>query len=280
MGGKRATCRVSGAPYGLDKKFIIANARVPNCAIIYCNDGFCEMTGFSRPDVMQKSCTCDFLHGELTKRHAISQVAQALLGSEERKVEITYHRKDVLLKQVHPPLHASLPLSSTAPLAPRPPSTLQPPTKPLHQHHRHHQQHHLPAMMASLILSYTGSERSAGPLHSHRELKAPRTPELEPEPKHASATTLMARTSPTSSVNHRGGSPELKHSTTNSHPTLSVRGGLYPLMRVSQVERSSHNNPTITQHMPPTHMSSLTPPLHGRCPPPPPLLGEGSSGLP
>lgn len=77
-----------------DKKFIIANARVQNCAIIYCNDAFCEMTGFSRPDIMQKPCTCDFLHGEQTKRHAIAQVAQALLGSEERKVPITYHRKD------------------------------------------------------------------------------------------------------------------------------------------------------------------------------------------
>ncbi|KAJ8350709.1 hypothetical protein SKAU_G00258390 [Synaphobranchus kaupii] len=79
---------------GQNKKFIIANARVQNCAIIYCNDGFCEMTGFSRADVMQKPCTCDFLHGQYTKRHAIAQVAQALLGSEERKVEITYHRKD------------------------------------------------------------------------------------------------------------------------------------------------------------------------------------------
>ncbi|KAJ8003474.1 hypothetical protein DPEC_G00148690 [Dallia pectoralis] len=79
---------------GQNKKFIIANARVQNCAIIYCNDGFCEMTGFSRPDVMQKPCTCDFLHGEFTHRHTIAQVAQALMGSEERKVEITYHRKD------------------------------------------------------------------------------------------------------------------------------------------------------------------------------------------
>ncbi|CDQ57216.1 unnamed protein product [Oncorhynchus mykiss] len=52
------------------------------------------MTGYSRPDVMQKPCTCDFLHGEHTDTHAISQVAQALMGSEERKVEITYHRKD------------------------------------------------------------------------------------------------------------------------------------------------------------------------------------------
>uniref|UniRef100_A0A1A8AMB9 Potassium voltage-gated channel, subfamily H (Eag-related), member 7 n=1 Tax=Nothobranchius furzeri TaxID=105023 RepID=A0A1A8AMB9_NOTFU len=79
---------------GQNKKFLIANARVQNCAIIYCNDGFCEMTGFSRPDVMQRPCTCDFLHGQFTSRHAVAQVAQALLGSEERKVEITYHRKD------------------------------------------------------------------------------------------------------------------------------------------------------------------------------------------
>lgn len=77
-----------------DRKFVIANARVQNCAIIYCNDGFCEMTGFSRPDIMQKPCTCDFLHGQLTDRDAISQVAQAVSGSEERMVEITYHRKD------------------------------------------------------------------------------------------------------------------------------------------------------------------------------------------
>ncbi|XP_072300456.1 voltage-gated inwardly rectifying potassium channel KCNH7-like [Eucyclogobius newberryi] len=79
---------------GQNRKFIIANARVENCAIIYCNDGFCEMTGFSRPDIMQKPCTCDFLHGELTDKEAINQVNQAVAGSEERKVEINYYRKD------------------------------------------------------------------------------------------------------------------------------------------------------------------------------------------
>uniref|UniRef100_A0AAZ3SJS2 Potassium voltage-gated channel subfamily H member 7 n=1 Tax=Oncorhynchus tshawytscha TaxID=74940 RepID=A0AAZ3SJS2_ONCTS len=93
---------------GQNKKFIIANARVQNCAIIYCNDGFCEMTGFSRADVMQRPCTCDFLHGEFTNRHAIAQVAQALMGSEERKVEITYHRKDGEYGSQSPPHWASL----------------------------------------------------------------------------------------------------------------------------------------------------------------------------
>lgn len=77
-----------------DRKFVIANARVENCAIIYCNDGFCEMTGFSRSDIMQKPSTCDFLHGDLTDKEAISQVSQAVFGFEERKVEITYYRKD------------------------------------------------------------------------------------------------------------------------------------------------------------------------------------------
>ncbi|XP_061778400.1 potassium voltage-gated channel subfamily H member 2-like [Nerophis ophidion] len=76
------------------RKFVIANARVENCAIIFCNDGFCHMCGYSRAEIMQKPCTCNFLYGPDTKRLAIAQMAQALLGSEERKVEIDLYRKD------------------------------------------------------------------------------------------------------------------------------------------------------------------------------------------
>ncbi|XP_062235841.1 potassium voltage-gated channel subfamily H member 2 [Platichthys flesus] len=76
------------------RKFVIANARVENCAIIFCNDGFCHMCGYSRAEIMQKPCTCNFLYGPDTKRLAIAQMAQALLGSEERKVEINLYRKD------------------------------------------------------------------------------------------------------------------------------------------------------------------------------------------
>ncbi|XP_019326665.1 PREDICTED: LOW QUALITY PROTEIN: potassium voltage-gated channel subfamily H member 2-like, partial [Aptenodytes forsteri] len=90
------------------RKFIIANARVENCAVIYCNDGFCQLCGYSRAEVMPKpstggssraevmrrSPTCDFLHGPRTQRGAAAQIAQALLGAEERKVEICFYRKD------------------------------------------------------------------------------------------------------------------------------------------------------------------------------------------
>uniref|UniRef100_A0A8B9H2L8 Voltage-gated inwardly rectifying potassium channel KCNH2 n=1 Tax=Astyanax mexicanus TaxID=7994 RepID=A0A8B9H2L8_ASTMX len=79
---------------GQNRKFIIANARVENCAIIFCNDGFCSMCGYTRAEVMQKPCTCSFLYGPHTGRSAVAQMAKALLGSEERKVEISLYRKD------------------------------------------------------------------------------------------------------------------------------------------------------------------------------------------
>ncbi|XP_061031251.1 potassium voltage-gated channel subfamily H member 6 isoform X3 [Eubalaena glacialis] len=79
---------------GQSRKFLIANAQMENCAIIYCNDGFCELFGYSRVEVMQRPCTCDFLTGPNTPRSAMSRLAQALLGTEECKVDILYYRKD------------------------------------------------------------------------------------------------------------------------------------------------------------------------------------------
>ncbi|KAM9597707.1 voltage-gated inwardly rectifying potassium channel KCNH6 isoform 3-T3 [Trichechus inunguis] len=79
---------------GQSRKFLIANAQMENCAIIYCNDGFCELFGYSRVEVMQRPCTCDFLTGPNTPRSAMCRLAQALLGAEECKVDILYYRKD------------------------------------------------------------------------------------------------------------------------------------------------------------------------------------------
>ncbi|XP_071347730.1 voltage-gated inwardly rectifying potassium channel KCNH6-like isoform X2 [Trachinotus anak] len=79
---------------GQNRKFIIANAQVENCAIIFCNDAFCGMCGYSRAEVMQKPCTCSFLYGPHTRRPAVAQMAKALLGVEERKVEMSLYTKD------------------------------------------------------------------------------------------------------------------------------------------------------------------------------------------
>ncbi|XP_057673096.1 potassium voltage-gated channel subfamily H member 6a isoform X1 [Corythoichthys intestinalis] len=77
-----------------NRKFVIANAQMKNCGIIYCNEAFCQMFGFTRAEIMQQSCTCQFLVGPGTMKSALAQLAQALLGSEERKVEILYYAKE------------------------------------------------------------------------------------------------------------------------------------------------------------------------------------------
>ncbi|XP_067333956.1 potassium voltage-gated channel subfamily H member 6a isoform X1 [Channa argus] len=75
-------------------KFVIANAQMKDCGIIYCNEGFCQMFGFTRAEIMQQPSTCQFLVGPGTMKSALTQLAQALLGSEERKVEILYYSKE------------------------------------------------------------------------------------------------------------------------------------------------------------------------------------------
>ncbi|XP_077475319.1 potassium voltage-gated channel subfamily H member 6a isoform X1 [Stigmatopora argus] len=77
-----------------NRKFVIANAQMKNCGIIYCNEAFCQMFGFTRAEIMQQPCTCQFLVGPGTMKSALAQIAQALLGSEERKVEILYYAKE------------------------------------------------------------------------------------------------------------------------------------------------------------------------------------------
>uniref|UniRef100_H2TGU8 Potassium voltage-gated channel, subfamily H (eag-related), member 6a n=1 Tax=Takifugu rubripes TaxID=31033 RepID=H2TGU8_TAKRU len=77
-----------------NRKFLIANAQIENCGIIYCNEGFCQMFGFTRAEIMQQPCTCQFLVGPGTMKSAVAQLAQALLGSEERRVEILYYSKE------------------------------------------------------------------------------------------------------------------------------------------------------------------------------------------
>ncbi|KAK8385488.1 hypothetical protein O3P69_016363 [Scylla paramamosain] len=53
------------------------------------------MSGFSRADVMQRTCTCDFLYGPLTSSQAIQQVQNALATAQEVLVEALYYKKDV-----------------------------------------------------------------------------------------------------------------------------------------------------------------------------------------
>uniref|UniRef100_A0A672SPU9 Potassium voltage-gated channel subfamily H member 8 n=1 Tax=Sinocyclocheilus grahami TaxID=75366 RepID=A0A672SPU9_SINGR len=81
-----------------DSNFILANAQVSKgFPIVYCSDGFCELTGFARTEVMQQSCACKFLYGPETSEHIILHVDSALEERSELKEEIMFYKKNALM---------------------------------------------------------------------------------------------------------------------------------------------------------------------------------------
>eukprot|EP00064_Thunnus_orientalis_P010894 superscaffoldBa00001518_g10923 len=83
---------------GTHSNFILANAQVSKgFPIVYCSDGFCELTGYSRTEVMQKSCACKFLYGPETSESIILSIDDALEERKEFKDEIMFYKKTVVL---------------------------------------------------------------------------------------------------------------------------------------------------------------------------------------
>ncbi|XP_076738914.1 potassium voltage-gated channel subfamily H member 4a [Maylandia zebra] len=80
---------------GTHCNFLLGNTQ-GSCGypIVYCSDGFCELTGFVRTEVMQKTCTCRFLHGAETSENVIQQVDKALEGQQEYQGEVCFYRKN------------------------------------------------------------------------------------------------------------------------------------------------------------------------------------------
>ena len=65
-----------------------------HCRIIYCNDGFCDLTGFSRAEVMQKSCRVEFLYGQNTFPQAVQQLNAAIENQTDANIELLLYKKD------------------------------------------------------------------------------------------------------------------------------------------------------------------------------------------
>ncbi|XP_037834446.1 potassium voltage-gated channel subfamily H member 4a isoform X2 [Kryptolebias marmoratus] len=80
---------------GTHSNFLLGNAQGRyGYPIVYCSDGFCELTGFVRTEVMQKTCTCSFLHGAETRDCVLQQVHKALEGQQEYQGEVCFYRKN------------------------------------------------------------------------------------------------------------------------------------------------------------------------------------------
>ncbi|XP_025832215.1 potassium voltage-gated channel subfamily H member 8-like [Agrilus planipennis] len=80
---------------GTHSNFVLGNAQVPTLyPIVYCSDGFCELTGFTRAQIMQKGCACKFLYGTETKEEHKSQIDKALELKTELKLEVIFYKKN------------------------------------------------------------------------------------------------------------------------------------------------------------------------------------------
>lgn len=80
---------------GTHSNFVLGNAQVPALfPIVYCSDGFCELTGYPRAQIMQKGCACAFLYGPETKEDAIREIDDALENKTELKLELIFYKKN------------------------------------------------------------------------------------------------------------------------------------------------------------------------------------------
>ncbi|XP_043215608.1 potassium voltage-gated channel subfamily H member 7-like isoform X2 [Amphibalanus amphitrite] len=77
-----------------DRAFLVVN-NVEDRTVIYANEGFSKMTGFSRAEVMQQGGLCLFLHGPMTSQAAVEHIQEAFSTGEEAQVETLLYKKDV-----------------------------------------------------------------------------------------------------------------------------------------------------------------------------------------
>lgn len=78
----------------LVQSFLLTNARIVDYPIVYCNDGFAKMTGYSRVDIMQKSGNCSYLYGDQTTQEMKDRLVQALDGQSKEQLEILLYKKN------------------------------------------------------------------------------------------------------------------------------------------------------------------------------------------
>ncbi|CAH1103734.1 unnamed protein product [Psylliodes chrysocephalus] len=80
-----------------DSSFLLANAQIVDYPIVYCNESFCKISGYNRAEVMQKSCRCAFMFGELTDKETISRVDHVLEHQLYDQFEILLYKKNIII---------------------------------------------------------------------------------------------------------------------------------------------------------------------------------------
>lgn len=78
----------------LDCSFVLANAQIVDYPIVYCNDGFSKMIGYTRAEIMQKPCSLSFMYGENTDHIVIQKLQGAFENAQPIQAELCLNKKN------------------------------------------------------------------------------------------------------------------------------------------------------------------------------------------
>lgn len=71
---------------------IVISSCIGDFPIIYCNDAFCALTGYERPEIIGKNCR--FLQGEETNKTVVGAIKSAITQGKTHRIVIKNYRKD------------------------------------------------------------------------------------------------------------------------------------------------------------------------------------------
>jgi PAS domain S-box-containing protein len=71
---------------------VISNPRLPDNPVVFANDAFCRLTGYSRSEVVGRNCR--FLQGKLTDPAAVAKIRAAVAAQQPLEIDIRNHRKN------------------------------------------------------------------------------------------------------------------------------------------------------------------------------------------
>uniref|UniRef100_A0A061R985 non-specific serine/threonine protein kinase n=1 Tax=Tetraselmis sp. GSL018 TaxID=582737 RepID=A0A061R985_9CHLO len=77
---------------GLRHTFVVADATLPDCPLVFASESFYEMTGYSKDEVLGHNCR--FLQGEGTDPKEIAKIRSAVKQGEVCSVRLLNYRKD------------------------------------------------------------------------------------------------------------------------------------------------------------------------------------------